>query len=176
MVEAVFRGLGYDAARAGTPEWNPLGALIQPGDRVLIKPNFVTSKNFEEHLRGEKLACSSTHGSVLRPILDYVLRAAGPRGRVTVVDSPVEGCDLDEVVEGLGVTALLSWYRQRGQAVDFLDLRHFRVVPHLALDDVRRLGRSWNLGLLLRRKLAGDPLGYTVVDLGETSRFDEVRQ
>ncbi|HEY7954177.1 MAG TPA: hypothetical protein VII38_02755, partial [Polyangia bacterium] len=57
MVEATLRGLGYDAGRAGTPEWNPLGALITPGDRVLIKPNFVTSKNFEEHLRGEKLAC-----------------------------------------------------------------------------------------------------------------------
>jgi hypothetical protein len=55
MVEAAFRGLGWDAARAGTPEWNPLGALIAPGDHVLIKPNFVTSKNFEEHLRGEKI-------------------------------------------------------------------------------------------------------------------------
>src|SRR3954453_283757 len=87
MVEAVFRSLGYDAARAGTPEWNPLGALIQPGDRVVIKPNFVTSKNFEEPLRGEKLACSSTHGSVLRPILDYALKACGPDGRVTIVDT-----------------------------------------------------------------------------------------
>ena len=57
MVEAVFRGLGLDRGRQGSPEWNPLGDLIQPGDRVLVKPNFVTSKNFEEHLRGEKLAC-----------------------------------------------------------------------------------------------------------------------
>src|SRR3954469_16788293 len=117
MVEATLRGLGLDAARAGTPEWNPLGDLIQPGDRVVVKPNFVTSKNFEEHLRGEKLACSSTHGSVLRPILDYVFRAAGPRGRVRVVDTPVEGCNLDEVVAGLGVTDLLRWYRSRGHDV-----------------------------------------------------------
>lgn len=174
MVEAVFRRLGYDAARAGTPEWNPLGALIQPGDRVLVKPNFVTSKNFEEHLRGEKLACSSTHGSVLRPILDYALKAAGPRGRVTIVDTPVEGCNLEEVVEGLGVRALLDFYRARGTKVGFVDLRHFRVVPHLALDDVQRLGRSWNLGLLLRERLPGDPLGYTVVDVGERSWFGEV--
>ena len=36
-VEALFRGLGYDAARAGTPEWNPLGDIIEPGDRVAIK-------------------------------------------------------------------------------------------------------------------------------------------
>ncbi len=176
MVEAVFRGLGYDAARAGTPEWNPLGALIEPGDRVLIKPNFVTSKNFEEHLRGEKLACSSTHGSVLRPILDYALKACGPEGRVTIVDTPVEGCNLEEVVEGLGVRALLDWYGARGQRVDFIDLRHFRVVPHMALDNVRRYGRSFNLGLLVRERLPGDPLGYTVVDLGERSWFREVER
>src|SRR6185436_925253 len=144
MVEAALRGLGFDAARAGTPEWNPLGALVAPGDHVLIKPNFVTSKNFEEHLRGERLACSSTHGSVLRPILDYALRAAGPRGRVTVVDTPVEGCNLDEVVEGLGVKGLVGWYRERGHPVELVDLRHFRVVPRMALDDVRRGGRSWN--------------------------------
>ena len=141
---------------------------------MLIKPNFVTSKNFEEHLRGEKLACSSTHGSVLRPILDYALRAAGPRGKVTIVDTPVEGCNLEEVVDGLGVRALLEWYAARGQRIDFIDLRHFRVVPHMALDDVRRCGRSFNLGLLVRERLPGDPLGYTVVDLGERSFFDEV--
>jgi uncharacterized protein (DUF362 family) len=176
MVESVFRGLGYDAARAGTPEWNPLGAIIEPGDRVLLKPNFVTSKNFEEHLRGEKLACSSTHGSVLRPIIDYALRACGPSGKVTIVDTPVEGCNLEEVVEGLGVRALLDFYRARGTRIDFVDLRHFRVVPHLALDDARKWGRSWNLGLLLRERLPGDPLGYTVVDLGERSWFDEVRR
>jgi uncharacterized protein (DUF362 family) len=171
MVEAALRGLGMDGGRAGTPEWNPLGAIIQPGDRVLVKPNFVTSKNFEEHLRGEKLACSSTHGSVLRPILDYALKAGG---KVTIVDTPVEGCNLEEVVEGLGVRALLDWYGSRGQRIDFIDLRHFRVVPHMALDDVRRAGRSWNLGLLVREQLPGDPLGYTVVDLAERSFFNEV--
>jgi uncharacterized protein (DUF362 family) len=176
MVERALADLGLDAARAGTPDWNPLGDLVQPGDRVLIKPNFVTSKNFEEHLRGERLAASSTHGSVLRPILDYVMRAAGPHGRVTVVDTPVEGCNLDEVVDGLGVKALLRWYAGRGQRVGFIDLRHFRVVPRLVLDDVRRAGRSLNLGLLLRRRLPGDPLGYQPIDLAERSFFAEVER
>jgi uncharacterized protein (DUF362 family) len=174
MVEATFRGLGLDAGRAGTPEWNPLGDLIAPGDRVVVKPNFVTSKNFQEHLRGERLACSSTHGSVLRPIVDYALRAAGPQGTIKIVDTPVEGCNLDEVVAGLGVKALVGWYGGRGHAVSLIDLRHFRVVPRMLLDDVRRGGRSLNLGLLLRERLAGDPMGYTVVDLHERSRFHEV--
>jgi uncharacterized protein (DUF362 family) len=176
MVEATFRSLGLDAARSGTPEWNPLGDLIAPGDRVVVKPNFVTSKNFHEHLRGEKLACSSTHGSVLRPIIDYVLRACGPRGVVKIVDTPVEGCNLSEVTDGLGVTSLVAWYRSRGASVELLDLRYFRVVPRMFLDDVRRGGRSLNFGFLVREKLAGDPMGYTVVDLHERSRFHEVRR
>src|SRR2546430_16047879 len=137
MVEAALRGLGYDAARAGTPDWNPLGALIAPGDRVLVKPNFVTSKNFEEHLRGEKLACSSTHGSVLRPLCDYALRACGPRGKVTIVDTPVEGCNLEEVVDGLGVRALLEWYAARGTRIDLIVLSHLRAVPPMALIDIK---------------------------------------
>jgi hypothetical protein len=74
------------------------------------------------------------------------------------------------------VRALVGWYRARGFPVELIDLRHFRVVPHMALDDVRRAGRSWNLGLLVRERLPGDPRGYRVVDLGERSRFHEVER
>jgi uncharacterized protein (DUF362 family) len=176
MVESVLSKLGLDAARRGTPDWNPLGDLIAPGDRVIIKPNFVTAKNFEEELRGEKLACSSTHGSVLRPILDYALKAAGANGGITIVDTPVEGCNLDDVIDGLGVRALLAWYAARGITIPLLDMRTFRVVPHMAIDNVRRSGRSFNLGLLLRESLPGDPRGYQVVNLGEQSRFWAVRR
>jgi hypothetical protein len=82
VVEAAFSRLGFDVARAGTADWNPLGDLVQPGDRVVIKPNFVTNKNFHQRLSGDYLACSSTPAPVLRPIIDYALRAAGPTGRV----------------------------------------------------------------------------------------------
>lgn len=170
-VEAMFRALGLDAGRAGTPEWNPLGDLIAPGDRVIIKPNLVSSKNLHEKITGQKLAASSTHGSLLRPILDYAVRAAGPRGRVRVVDTPVEGCEIDKVTGPLGIHDAIRAVRAAGHDVEFVDMRYFRVVPYLALDDVRRGGRSLNLGLLVRSRLPGDPEGYRVVDLGEQSHF-----
>jgi len=172
-VEALFKRLGLDSARAGTPEWNPLGDLIAPGDRVIIKPNLVSSKNLHEKITGLKLAASSTHGSLLRPILDYALRAAGPRGRVRVVDTPVEGCEIEKVAGPLGIFEAIRHLQGRGHDVAFLDMRYFRVAPYLALDDVRRGGRSYNLGLLVRRRLPGDPRGYRVVDLAEQSRFAE---
>lgn len=172
-VEELFRVLGLDAARSGTPEWNPLGDIIQPGDRVIVKPNFVSSRNLHDKITGRKLQASSTHASLLRPVLDYALRAAGPRGRVRVVDTPVEGCELDKVLGPLGVRDLITHLRSRGSDVDFLDLRYFRMLPRLPVDDVRALGRSWNLGLLVRERLSGDPLGYRTVDVGEQSRFED---
>jgi uncharacterized protein (DUF362 family) len=170
-VEAMWVRLGLDAARAGTPEWNPLGDLISPGDRVVIKPNLVSSKNLHENLTGRKLAASSTHGSLLRPILDYAVKAAGSRGQVRVVDAPVEGCEIEKVAGPLGILSVVDQSRRKGHDVDFLDMRHFRVAPVFALDDVRCLGRSWNLGLLVRRRMSGDPNGYRTVDLGRDSFF-----
>ncbi|HNN95140.1 MAG TPA: hypothetical protein PKI03_22845, partial [Pseudomonadota bacterium] len=174
MVEAALAELGLDAARVGTADWNPLGELVQPGDRVVLKPNFVSNKNFHQRLSGEHLACSSTPAAVLRPLIDYALRAAGPRGRVQIVDAPVEGCNVDEVLRALGVQDLLRDYRAAGHAVEFLDLRDFCIVPRMLLDNVQAAGRSLNLGLLLRQPLPGDPLGYAVVDLGDRSRFADV--
>jgi uncharacterized protein (DUF362 family) len=172
-VEELFRDLGLDRGRVGSPEWNPLGDLVSPGDRVVIKPNFVSSRNLHERITDLKLQASSTHGSLLRPVIDYALRAAGPRGQVRIVDCPVEGCEIEAVIRPLGVAALVAALRGRGQDLDFIDLRTFQVAPRFLLDDVRRLGHSFNLGLLVRQSLPGDPAGYRVVDLGERSRFED---
>ena len=170
-VEALFRGLGLDAGRVGSPEWNPLGDVIAKGDRVIVKPNFVSSKDMHERLVGARLEASSTHASLLRPILDYALRAVGPRGFVRVVDTPVEGCELQKVLGPLGIERLIREMQRNHTNVDFLDLRYFAVVPRLLLDDRRMWNRSYNLGVLVRKKLPGDPRGYRTVDLGSASRF-----
>ena len=170
-VEALFRRLELDSEHAGSSDWNPLGDLIRPGDKVIVKPNLVSSKNLHEKITGDMLQASSTHGSLLRPILDYALRAAGPTGRVRVVDTPVEGCEIEKVAGPLGVYSVIEHLRRRGHDIDFLDMRYFRVAPMFLLDDVRRYGRSWNLGLLVRRPLSGDPRGYRVVNVGERSSF-----
>jgi uncharacterized protein (DUF362 family) len=170
-VEALFAALGLDRGRSGSPEWNPLGDVIARGDRVIVKPNLVSSKNLNEKIVGERLEASSTHGSLLRPIVEYALKATGPTGKVTVVDTPVEGCEIEKLVGALGISEVIADLRRRHTNLSFLDMRYFRVAPVMALDDVRRFGRSWNLGLLVRTKVAGDPLGYRSVDVGERSFF-----
>lgn len=170
-VEALFGALGLDAGRRGDPAWNPLGDLVQPGGRVVVKPNLVSHKNLHARIDGRKLQASSTHGSLLRPIVDYALRAVGPTGHVRVLDAPIEGCVLEDVAGPLGVFAVVEHLAKRGAAIDFVDLRTSAVRARLLLDDVRWHGRSFNAGLLQRERLPGDPQGYCVVDLADRSSF-----
>ena len=52
---------------------------------------------------------------------DHRLRLARrrTRGTVAVVDTPVEGCNVQQVLTGLGIEALLRYYRQRGHNIEF---------------------------------------------------------
>jgi uncharacterized protein (DUF362 family) len=164
----------YDAVEAvlelaGTPR---LEGLVRPGARVLVKPNFVTDRYYHERLLDARLLASSTHASVIRPLVDFALERGA--SLVTVADTPIEGCDLESVTAGMGFQAMIDELRRRGRPVRFLDLRPFRIVPRMPVDDLRLGGRSWNLGILQRRALAGDPHGYRVVDAGAGSWFADV--
>ena len=145
---------------------------MERDSRVLIKPNFVTDRYYHERLVDKSLLASSTHASVIRPLVDFALERGA--AEILVADTPIEGCDLQSVTRGLGFDAMVSALQARGKPIRFLDLRPFRLVPKMLIDDIRMLGRSWNFGALMRQDLAGDPEGYEVVDLAETSRFDEV--
>ena len=45
VLRNLMKDAGLDAARHGTDQWNPLGDLIQQGDKVLLKPNWVMGEN-----------------------------------------------------------------------------------------------------------------------------------
>src|SRR5262245_6232701 len=46
----MLRDLGLDAPRFDTPDWNPLGDLVEPGATIVLKPNLVLS----EHALGQR--------------------------------------------------------------------------------------------------------------------------
>ena len=71
MVRNIFRLLRLDEEHFDEASWNPLGKIIKPGDRVTIKPNFVLHFNASGH----DVQSVVTHGSVIRAVLDYVLKA-----------------------------------------------------------------------------------------------------
>lgn len=156
----MFRLMGLDAERHGTPQWNPLSEFIKPGDRVVIKPNMV--QHFHEY--GGELDAVVTHGSLVRAVADYVLLALRCRGRLTIGDAPLQLADFGAVAAKLGLPALREFYTSRGVDIDIADFRHER-----AEKDSRGI-------VIARENLSGDPLGYKAVDLDGASAHAQGRR
>jgi uncharacterized protein (DUF362 family) len=171
-VSQALAALGLDREHAGTAAWNPLGAFVESGQHVVIKPNFVSSRNFHQRYEREDFLCCCTHPSLIRPLIDLAWKAVGARGTVSIAEAPLEGGDLGTTLRALRVVEMVeSLQRRDGVNLELVDLRDFRIVPRMALDDLRIAARSLNVGWLQREPLPGDPRGYTTVDLGGGSSF-----
>ncbi|MCB1152587.1 DUF362 domain-containing protein [bacterium] len=153
-VRECLKNLGLDAGNFGTAAWNPFGELIKPGERVLIKPNLVL------HFRGPDTDIESvvTHGSVIRPLVDYALKALDGQGEVVIGDAPHGNADFEAIVKFNGLAQLVDYYREQGQPVVLRDFRKYQY------------GTGPN-GFVaeLCREVSRDPEGYQLVSLGERS-------
>lgn len=161
-VREMLRQLGLDQARFGTKDWNPFGDFIKPGQNVIVKPNLVIS---EHNLGDIGLLSSVAHGSVIRPLVDYAVKANRGAGWVTICDSPIKEVDFDKITTFNGLQAVIRFFAEQGRAdVRLLDIRDLQVT------------RDKNMVMVATKELPGDPLGYTVVDLGRESMLAEVAQ
>lgn len=154
QVRQCLQDLGLDSANANTHQWNPLGDIIRPGDRVLIKPNLV----LHYHERGEDPATLVSQASIIRPLIDYALVALDGKGTVVIGDAPHGDADFSEIVERNGLKELVDWYRQQGQPVSLVDFRRY----------VYGMGPGGFVEGICR-EVSYDPLGYQLVDLKEKS-------
>lgn len=157
-VRQIFRLLQLDRAHQDQNRWNPLGDLIQPGDRVLIKPNLVKHANG----LGYDPRSVVTHGSVIRAVLDYVTLALRGEGTILIGDAPLQGTDIAQVMRVTGLDDVLSFYtRQPGIQVEFTDFRCEKAVTEGSM-------------VLQREALAGAVGGYQPVNLGPLSYLNEI--
>jgi len=151
--------LGLDKENIGTPKWNPLGEIIQPGDKVVIKPNFVLSS----HKKGGDLYSVITHPSIIRPLVDYTYIALKGTGRIIIADAPQMDCNFIELLEKTRLGSIKEIYKKElNFDIDIFDLRNFW------------LDASYDFkgsGSRDRHKLPGDPLGNTIINLGKESQF-----
>ncbi|MCH9033555.1 MAG: DUF362 domain-containing protein, partial [Planctomycetes bacterium] len=158
-VRGALRLLDLDAAKFNTPEWNPLGGIVRPGDTVVLKPNFV--RDFRETQPGHA-DCIITHGAVIRAVLDYAFIALEGRGRLIIADAPQNDADFHAIRRIAGLDEIQAFYRERaGFDVEVYDLR-----PEFA--------RKIDGVIVGHTPLPGDPAGYVRVNLGEHSAFCEI--
>lgn len=160
-VRKAFQLMGLDSDNFASENWNPLAEIINAGDNVVIKPNFVLDLNINDRTNQSTV----THGSVIRAIIDYVILALRGRGKVIVADAPQMNCDFDRLIRKNGMKAVINYYREQLRdtdiAVELIDLRRERTIY--------KYGIVWQ-----RIQLKGDPLGYTVVDLKQDSELKGV--
>ncbi|MBU2567167.1 MAG: DUF362 domain-containing protein [Elusimicrobia bacterium] len=160
MVRQALRSLRLDERRYGTPAWNPLGGFIKPGDRVLLKPNFV--RDF--HPKDKDIFSIITHPSIIRAMIDYVYIALKGKGSITIADAPFVDTDFKRIIQKTGFRKITKLYGEKsGVGITLLDLR-----------------KEWfscNSGFIPERKaLTGDPMGYVNVDLGRDSEFSDFKR
>jgi uncharacterized protein (DUF362 family) len=151
--------LGWDRERGETPEWNPLGWLVQPGQTVLLKPNLVVSS----HPAGDALIrYTDTDGPIVRCIAEYVLVALRGRGRIIIGDSPIKETDFAVCTSLTGIAGVVEAMRHRSDvAVELVDFRDF-------------VSQREGVAMVEGRSQSGDPRGYTVFDLGRYSELHQV--
>lgn len=155
-VRESLRLLGLDRERFGTAAWNPLGKLIHPGERVVVKPNWVSQR----HELNDSWEQIVTHGSVLRAVLDYVQLALQGRGEIALADGPMLNSDFEEICRLTGADQIRAHYGKIPGAVpvELLDLRSVR---YLTRGEV----------VFDRQPLPGDPRGGVAINLGSRSAF-----
>ena len=156
-VRAALQLLGLDSRNFGTGYWNPLGEFIRPGDRVVLKPNFIAHCHAA---RPDEWRHIITHPSILRAVLDYVFIALEGSGEVTVADGPQTDSDFDAIRDRARLDSICAFFRHRDFDVRVLDLRAERW---------RQLGGITES----RLKLNGDPQGYARIDIDENSEFSD---
>lgn len=162
-VRNLFYLLGYDIKNFGTRNWNPLGHLIKPGYKVVLKPNFVL--HFNE--AGYDIFASLTHPSIIRAIADYCFIALKGEGTLVIAEAPQMNCELDKLEEIMNLNSVFDFYHKEAK-IDF------------KLIDIRKLTCKFDYdkGYFPSDSFVvnenADPLGYEIIDLGEDSYLHDL--
>jgi uncharacterized protein (DUF362 family) len=157
-IRELFKELELDKTNYGTDHWNPLSEIIQPGDNVVIKPNFVSEPR-DENVEGKSIM---THGSVIRPLIDYSLIALKSTGSLVVADAPQTDSNFEKIKK---ITKIQ-------EVIDFVNATS---PVKVALLDLRAEYAQVEGGFIAHRyALSGDPKGYAIVDLAQRSAFHDI--
>ncbi|GHV77523.1 hypothetical protein AGMMS49942_23440 [Spirochaetia bacterium] len=126
--------LEMDVNHINTKDWSPFSDIIQPGNTVVIKPNLVlhtADKSLQEY--------TTTHPSVIRPIIDYVWKALKGEGKIIVGDACSAEADFDEIISRNGFKSMIDILRLREVNVELRDFRALKVTTANGIwtDDVK---------------------------------------
>ena len=133
--------------------------FIQPGDRVVLKPNWV--KEHDERRPGpNQWEHVVTHPAVIEAVAGWAAERLRGKGSVIICDAPQTDSSFTTLVEYCGLRDVLVRCVRKFPGVTF-DLLDLRPEEWHAVDGVT----------VSKTKLSGDPLGSTHVRLDGASEF-----
>lgn len=107
-VRQMLFNMGYDKDNFGKSSWNPLKNIIFPGQKVVIKPNWVihtySLKKYDSLI---------TNFSLIRAILDYAIIALNGEGLITIGDAAIQSADFSKILSGAGVNSVISFLKDK---------------------------------------------------------------
>jgi uncharacterized protein (DUF362 family) len=159
LIRNLLFNLGLDKENYNTKFWNPLKNIVEKGDNVVIKPNLV----FDNHPFGlEGILSMVAHASIIRPVIDYALKATDNNCLITICDVPLQNADWDNLIEQNGLKDLVKYYDSKKIKINLLDLRYEIAISNKEGHHYKRI------------KKAQDPKGYLAVDLKKKSYIQEI--
>lgn len=176
-VRSALRALGLDAERFGTPAWNPLAAVVRPGDRVLVKPNWVMHRHPAEARFGAGPAfdCLITHTAVLRAVVDYVQLALRGEGRIAIADAPLQGCDFEALCARARLPELLAHYRRLSEQPPAGGFRPLPVeIADLRLEVAVENASLGGFGITMRKERRTDESRHALVSIDGYSALEPI--
>lgn len=130
--------------------------VVKPGDKVVIKPNFVK----ESHMyKPDEWDYVITHPVLIRIVLEFVLKKLNGCGEVIIADAPQTDSDFDKIMEKTGLPQIISELQKR-------------TTVRIRCFDLREERWYYKEGIIVKRKkLFGDPKGYVKINLKDKSEF-----
>jgi uncharacterized protein (DUF362 family) len=150
---------GLDMENYETKYWNPFKELIREGETVFIKPNMIA----EKHQFREDWEYVITHGSVIRPIVDYLYISMNGKGRIIIGDGPQTDQNFWKIAKQIGLFEIQEIYNKMNKdfEVEIVNLQdEYWVTEKDVISDVI--------------KLSGDPRGKIFFNLSNNSCFSEL--
>lgn len=133
--------------------------FIRPGDRVVLKPNWVKEHD-ERHAGPDQWEHVVTHPAVIEAVVRWVAPRLQGQGSVTICDAPQTDSSFAKIREYCRLDEMLDRCRAdfAGTEIRLLDLRpeEWHAVDGVTVSKI---------------ELEGDPLGSTKVELNEASEF-----